>query len=163
MEETLTFREWALIQQALLQYKDRREDDSSRIWWDEANDGPPPTPAEIDSAAQKVGKMEHLKPNGKAEGEYDGPEKDGKPYITDVDKVVNALLLTDAGMKSGSINDHADFDELEKTVTSWTDDERAAAFEWAACSHLAAGDNDDVVVPPTPPHVEKIRPKYGTE
>lgn len=161
MEETLTFREWAILQQALAQYKDRREDDSSRIWWNEGEDGPPPSPQEIDSAAQKVGNMPHLTKSGKEQGEYDGPvDANGKPYITDVDKVVNALLLTDAGMKSPTTD--ADFVELEKTVTGWTDDQRAAAFEWAACSHLAAGDNDDVEVPPTPPHVEAIRPKYGT-
>jgi hypothetical protein len=88
-----------------------------------------------------------------------------KPRITEVDRVANALLLTDAGMAppwtSGENNHEADFDKLTKEVESWTDDQRAEAFEWAALSHLRANDNDDVVVPECPPHVQKMRPTYG--
>lgn len=88
-----------------------------------------------------------------------------KPRITEVDRVVNALLLTDAGMappwtEEGNSRE-ADFNKLTKEVESWTDNQRADAFEWAALSHLHASDNDDVVVPPCPPHVEKMRPTYG--
>lgn len=62
-------------------------------------------------------------------------------------------------MKPGSPLEH-DIENLRKTVEGWTDDERASAFEWAALSHLRANDNDDVVVPDCPPHVQQTRPSY---
>jgi hypothetical protein len=34
--------------------------------------------------------------------------------------------------------------------------ERSAAAEWAACSHLRASDNDDVVVPPKPEWLDQV-------
>lgn len=40
---------------------------------------------------------------------------------------------------------------------SWTLDQRADAFHWAMSSHLAASDNDDVIVPPRPIFTEKVR------
>lgn len=35
-------------------------------------------------------------------------------------------------------------------VATWTPEAMQAAMEWAACTHLYASDNDDVVVPPRP-------------
>ena len=86
--------------------------------------------------------------------------KDGKPYVADYELVVNALLLTDVCLDTRTYE--VNIPAVEEAVRGWTNDERAAAFEWAACSHLHAGDNDDVVVPECPPHVEKLRPKYGS-
>jgi predicted HAD superfamily Cof-like phosphohydrolase len=42
-------------------------------------------------------------------------------------------------------------------LASWTQAERDAVAEWASLVHLAASDNDDVEVPPTP---KKIEPYY---
>lgn len=83
-----------------------------------------------------------------------------RPRVTDTERVVDALLLTDAGHRADAPCGPCDIGLVERAVAGWTDDQKAAAFEWAACAHLAAGDND-VEVPDCPPHVEAIRPKYG--
>jgi hypothetical protein len=144
-----------MLQQALTGYRRAREEDVT-FFWDEDHDGECPTVAEIDALAGLVGGMLHS-----VDDEPADPMKDGKPYITDNERVISVLLLTDAGMKPGSAIDH-DIKVVEEAVAGWTDDQKAAAFEWAALSHLAAGDNDDVEVPECPPHVEAIRPKYGS-
>lgn len=77
----------------------------------------------------------------------------------DPKRVVNVLLLTDVCMKPGSSTDQ-DIAGVEAAVAGWTPEERKAAAEWAWLSHLKAGDND-VAVPPCPPHVKKLRPDYG--
>lgn len=87
---------------------------------------------------------------------------DQKPRVTDPDRVLTALLLTDTGVAPPwTQSDGTDVTTLQAEIESWTDDQRADAFEWAALSHLHANDNDDVEVPPCPPHVEKLRPTYG--
>jgi len=92
---------------------------------------------------------------------WSAEEEDEEPRsrVTDPARVVTALLLTDAGLKPGSALEH-DFDALTATVEGWTDDQRAAAFEWAALEHLAAGGNDVARVP-CPPHVQATRPDYA--
>jgi len=42
-------------------------------------------------------------------------------------------------------------------VAAWTSEERRAADDWASASVLYASDNDDIVVPPIPDHVERDR------
>jgi hypothetical protein len=76
----------------------------------------------------------------------------GGPHVTDRESVINALLLTDVCMRGLS----QDIAAVESFVDSWGDDERAAAFRWAALEHLAASDNDVDRVP-CPPHVQAIR------
>lgn len=152
MAQVLTTRQWKMLQAALLALGE--QEGAGALDWDTAADGPVPTGEEIDALAQVVGDMPHEEPD-------DTPTKDGKPYVTDNERVISALLLTDAGVKRDSPLDH-DIKVVEEAVAGWSDDQKAAAFEWAACSHLAAGDNDDVEVPPCPPHVEAIRPKYGS-
>lgn len=44
-----------------------------------------------------------------------------------------------------------------EAVASWSPEERKAADDWASASVLYASDNDDVVVPPIPDHVERDR------
>lgn len=149
----LTKREWKILQQGLLTL--RQDVEHNRLDWDHDADGHEPAVAEIDALAEKVGNMPH-----DGDDEYKGPMKDGKPYVTDYEQVVNAMLLTDMCLDLGDYR--VNIPAVEAAVKGWTDDERASAFVWAACSHLAAGDNDDVEVPPTPPHVEKLRPKYGS-
>lgn len=43
----------------------------------------------------------------------------------------------------------------ETTVEGWSDEQRAAAFEWAMATHHHASDNDDVIVPPRPDFTRK--------
>lgn len=132
--------------------------DGDDEWEEDGRAGPSPSAHEVDEVARLVRELvvSDAEPAG-----YKGPMKNGKPYVTDNESVINALLLTDAGMSVANPIGNSDIELVEKTVAGWTDDEKAAAFEWAACSHLRAGDNDDVVVPPCPPHVKAIRPKYG--
>lgn len=83
------------------------------------------------------------------------------PRVTDFDRVVNALLLTDAGLDSRKGDDDGDIEAVEAAVRSWDDGQRAAAYEWAALSHIAAGDgNDEFEVPRCPPHVAALLPTY---
>lgn len=60
-----------------------------------------------------------------------------------VQRVADALCLTDV---------EPDEDE----IGTWTNRERLEAISWAWLSHLHANDNDDVVVPPEPPHVKAL-------
>lgn len=88
------------------------------------------------------------------------------PKVTEVHRVVAGLLRTDAGqvppLAMADNVDETDYAKLTLEVASWTAAQRADAFEWAALSHYASYSNDDdVVVPPCPPHVQKIRPVYG--
>lgn len=152
----LTKRQRAILTAAADNYQAYFDADARDDWTEQGRDGEPPSAEEVDEVCRLVRELDVSDPD---DG-YKGPMKDGKPYVTDNESVVNALLLTDAGMKPGSPLDH-DISVVEKAVAGWTDDQKAAAFEWAACAHLHAGDNDDVVVPPCPPHVEEIRPKYG--
>ena len=79
------------------------------------------------------------------------------PRTTDPDTVFNALLLTDAGMKAGQLEQGpSDFLRIEEAVAEWTDDERAAAYEWAIREHFVASDNDNVKRVPKPPHVAAL-------
>ncbi len=41
----------------------------------------------------------------------------------------------------------------EATVAGWTDQQVQQADIWAWTTHLSAGDHEDIVVPPKPPHV----------
>jgi hypothetical protein len=83
------------------------------------------------------------------------PEPEAPPRVTDPRQVVNALLLTDVCMESPI--GQTDVAALARAVDLWTDDQRAAAFEWAAIEHLHASDNDDVKRVPCPPHVQVLR------
>ncbi len=49
-------------------------------------------------------------------------------------------------------------DATPEAVATWTDGEVVAAEEWAAAVHLRAGDNDEVVIPPMPAHVARLKP-----
>lgn len=46
----------------------------------------------------------------------------------------------------------------EATVAGWTDEQVQQADIWAWTTHLSAGDHDDIVVPPKPPHVPDFAP-----
>lgn len=46
----------------------------------------------------------------------------------------------------------------EAIVGSWTDEQVQQADIWAWTTHLSAGDHDDIVVPPKPPHVPDFAP-----
>lgn len=150
----LTKRQWKILQSGLLLVSEYIG--AGALAWDTEADGPMPVDEEVDALAQVVGDMPY------DEEPDDDPMKDGKPYITDAHRVVSAMLLTDMCMVPGNPLEQ-DIDAVKVAVDGWTPDERAAAFEWAACAHLKAGDNDDVVVPPCPPHVQKLRPKYGAD
>lgn len=148
----LTKRQWQMLQQGLLCLDTHREE-----FWDTDDDGPMPSSEEIAALAHVVGDMPHDKDDEPAD---DTPMRNGKPYVTDNERVISALLLTDAGHDAARPIDPPDFKIVEAAVAGWTDDQKAAAFEWAALEHLAAGDNDVERVE-CPPHVEAIRPQYG--
>lgn len=64
---------------------------------------------------------------------------------TDPESVVTALLLTE-------------FETVEEAqVATWTDDQRAQAFDWAMREHLHASDNDAFERLPMPPHVAALQ------
>ena len=63
------------------------------------------------------------------------------------DGVVNAEICFNALLLMG------DVDIGEERIAKWSDEERAIAYDWAMRRHLAASDNDDVVVPPRPPFI----------
>lgn len=174
----LTYREWAILQYGLLALECSLRNEAapggppSRVSWDEGEDGPPPAHREVAALAAKVGDMPHGRaepravappcphPGDSAMGRTEDAETPGsRSRVTDPRSVLTALLLTDAGLKPGSALEH-DVDALKATVEGWTDDQRAAAFEWAALEHLAAGDNDVDRVP-CPPHVQATRPDYA--
>lgn len=78
---------------------------------------------------------------------YD-PKDNVADYTMDPERVVSALLLTE-------------FTELEvDDLSSWTDDQRAIAFEWAMREHLHASDNDDVERFEMPSHVKDLIAVY---
>jgi hypothetical protein len=77
------------------------------------------------------------------------------PRVTDPEKCVNALLLTDVCMTSPV--GEQDIEAVEQAVAGWTDDQRADAFRWAALEHLHANDNPGVERVPCPPHVRALR------
>lgn len=54
----LTYREWVTLQQALVDYRDELEKDHESVAWDR-DDGDVPSTAEIDTLAEKVGRMRH--------------------------------------------------------------------------------------------------------
>lgn len=163
--EQLTKRQLRMLTNAALQLRATLIPEPKRKFakvgthWDEDKDGPIPTDREWDELHRILADAEEAAD----EPPDDTPMKDGKPYVTDPDKVLHALLLTDAGMSADKPLGPCDDELLEKAIAGWTDDQRAAAFEWAALSHLHASDNDDVVVPECPPHVEELRPKYGSK
>lgn len=74
--------------------------------------------------------------------------------VTDPERVINALLLTDVCMTSPLEQDIA---AVERAVAGWDDEQRARAFEWAALEHLYANDNDEVERIPCPDHVKALR------
>ncbi len=159
MKQELTKRQLLIIERSIQQlqaalFVNARYDGGSvkaALHWDVAKDGPSPTEAEF----AELNRL--LEPDEEPD---DTPMKDGKPYITDYDKVVNAMLLTDMCMKPGHPLEQ-DIEAVQTAVKGWTDDERASAFEWAALTHLRANDNDHIKVPPCPPHVQSLRPQYG--
>lgn len=48
--------------------------------------------------------------------------------------------------------------ERERWIASWTLLERGKAIEWAGAVHAGASDNDGVIVPPRPGHLDRGRP-----
>lgn len=66
---------------------------------------------------------------------------------SDINKVINALLLTDID----------DYELLEKAVHTWTIRQRELAYEYAIREHLSASDNDDVRRLKCPKWVEKVK------
>ncbi|MBY9045401.1 hypothetical protein, partial [Pseudomonas fluorescens] len=60
------------------------------------------------------------------------------------DGIVNAEICFNALLLMG------DVDISEERVATWTPDDLAVAYDWAMRRHLAASDNDDVIVPPRP-------------
>lgn len=57
-----------------------------------------------------------------------------------------------------SILSLADRDVSLEIAAGWTQEQRDAASNWAACVHASASDNDDVEVPEIPPHVAALPP-----
>lgn len=62
----------------------------------------------------------------------------GNGGVVSAEICFNALLLM------------GDVDISEERVATWTPDNLATAYDWAMRRHLAASDNDDVIVPPRP-------------
>jgi hypothetical protein len=76
----------------------------------------------------------------------------------DARAVADLLSLTDLwpGVEAGLGLDPSL--ERQTWIEGWSLLERGLATRWAASVHVAASDNDDVEIPPRPPHLDRDRP-----
>lgn len=79
-------------------------------------------------------------------------EIDYDAFYKEKDVMLGVLIIPaelDVEVTAGMLG-MVDVSVTPEQVATWTREQRAAADDWAAKTHLHASDNDDVVVPPKP-------------